>query len=658
MRCLVTPCTLTLVVLTACTGKGTDTVHPHSEDSRDADTDTGGDVAFADATVSLATDPFPNLLLPYTVAVDSAHRRLWVTSLFDDVLGEVNIQDNRLLNVYALPEDEYGLPAVAVDGNGDAWVAGDATLVKVTPAGETTAFPRDAPSRNVLGAAAGGVYVSADAGSSAASLVDLLDSDGALLASASLAKSVVALGDAGEGVVGVSTVDEANAATIELYASDTLELLGSCASPFTATNLFPLESGDFFVLSDNQVGYARCDGSDPVAVQVGEENKFAVVHEDGFTVFDRVGEDATGGRSMGIARRLDLDLAVTSAYGTGKHSGFGGLDEETGIAWLNSEGTSEVRAYDLDAGEQVAAVRLGSHVEGFAVSDEVNAAWVTGRLTGLLARVDFATGQVVPASAGPLWPVTPVVRDGRLYALDQIEGVVYVYDADTMALAATWPLGVAQNDDLDFDDLVYSDARGSLLAAIGQANTLVEVDVATGRVVSRFQLGGEAPPVGVTVGRVEVVTQGDLVWVVRSTDATATRVDLGTREVTSKVLASGAQVEQAQYDLVPKLTWLAGDGSRLYWGPWAFDPTTLAALPDDELDGTRVIGEAAAGFVTWDAATGAVLLATPGEAGQSLGSVTVSGGDPYARWLGEWGGGVMFVDAFEASIGIHDIVMP
>lgn len=656
MRSHVTPCCLALVLLIGCTGKGTDGVHPHSDDSHG--TDTGDDVAFADATVTLATDPFPNLLLPYTVAVDTPHRRLWVTSLFDDVLGEVNIEDNRLLAVYALPEDEYGLPAVVVDGNGDAWVAGDTTVVKVTPAGETTAFPREAPSRNLLGATAGGLFVSSDAGSSASSQVDLLDSDGALLASVNLAKSVVALGDAGEGIIGVSAVDEANVATIELYASDTLELLGSCRSPFTATGLFPLESGDFFVLSDNQLGYARCDGSEPVAVQIGEENKFAVVHEDGFTVFDRVGEDATGGRSMGIARRLDLDLAVTRSFGTGKHSGFGGLDEETGIAWLNSEGTSEVQAYDLDAGEQVAAVRLGSHVEGFAVSDEVNAAWVTGRLTGLIARVNFATGQVLPASDGPLWPVTPVVRDGRLYALDQIEGVIYVYDAESMALSATWPLGVAQNDDLDFDDLVYSDARGSLLAGIGQANTLVEVDVATGRVVSRFQLGGEAPPVGATVGRVEVVTQGDLVWVVRSSDATATRVDLATREVTSKVLASEGQLQEAQYDLVPKLTWLAGDGARLYWGPWAFDPTTLGALPDGHLDGTRVIGETAGAFVTWDAGTGALLLAAPGEAGQSLGSVTVTGGDPYVRWLPEWGGGVMFVDAFEASIGIQDIVMP
>jgi len=677
MRSRAIPCCCSLMVLVACTGKGTDSVRPHPTDSGGSDTsdtsdttdtgdttetgdttDTSGEVTFADATVSLATGSFTNLLLPYSVAVDSAHRRLWVTSLFDDVLGEVNIDDDRLLAVYTLPEDEYGLPAVVVDGNGDAWVPGEAAVVKVTAAGEITSFPRDAASRNALGAPGGGLFVSSDVGSSASSQLDLLDSDGEVVASASLAKSVVALADAGEGVVGVSAVDEADVATIELYASDTLEHLGTCEGPFLATGLFPLDNGDFFVFSDNKVGYARCDGSEPVVVQVGEENKFAVVHEDGFTVFDRIGEDATGGRSLGIARRLDLELAVTNEYGTGKHSGFGGLDEETGVAWLNSEGTTEVRAYNMDAGRQVAAVPLGSHVEGFAVSDQVGVAWVTGRLSGLIARVDFSSGVVVHAPGGPLWPVSPLARDGWLYALDQIEGVVYVYDAETMLLSSTWPLGVAQNDDLDFDDLVFSESRGSLLVAVGQANTLVELDAETGLVLERFQLGGAAPPAGTTVGRLEVVTQGDVAWVVRSTDSTATRVDFASREVTSAVLATEAQISEAQYDLAPKLTWLSADGARLYWGTWAFDPLALTALPGRALDGTRVIGEVDGAFVTWDASTGSVLLGPPGEPAQDIGSISVTGGDPYVRWLPEWGGGVMYVDAFEVTIGVHDIVIP
>ena len=650
-----------LALFCACTGRGGPNVHPPVDDTAGRDTaepDTAVEAAFADATVSLATDPFPNLLLPYSVAVDSANRRLWVTSLYDDVLGQVDIDDATLVAVYDLPEEEYGLPSVVVDGNGDAWLGGDESVVKVTPTGESTMFPRDKPARNLLGADGGGVYVSSDAESSAASTVELVNGDGEMIASTTVAQSVVALAAGPEGVLALSAVDDAEVATVRLLSSDTLEYVGTCQSPFTATGMFALQNGDFFVISDGRVGYARCDGSDPVSVQLGEENKFAVVHEDGFTVFDRVGEDATGGRSFGIARRLDADLAVTSAFGTGKHSGFGGIDEQTGITWLNSEGTSEVRAYDLDADAQVAAVRLGSHVEGFTVSDVVNAAWVTGRLTGLIARVDFTTGLVVPAVEGPVWPVSPLFHDGVLYALDQIDGVVYVYDAETMALTTTWPLSVAQNDDLDFDDLAFSESRGSLLVAVGQANLLIEVDIETGRVVSRFQLGGSAPPAGVTVGRLEIATQGDRVWVVRSTDSTATLVDLASRQVTSQVLATEGEVGRAQYELVPKLTWLSADGARLYWGPWAFDPLTFDALPEDVLEGTRVIGELDGAFVTWDKATGSVLLGAPGDTAQVLDAIAVTGGDPYARWLPEWGGGVMYVDSIAASISIHDIATP
>jgi len=609
------------LLFSACDGKADGPAVDDSERPRDSESDP----LFDDASIALADSEFRNLLLPFDVEVDSANRRVWVTSLFSDVLGEVDLDAGTLLGVYTLPEDEYGLPNVTVDGQGDAWMIGQTALVRVSAGGDIHTIPMDSHVRNVLGAEDGGVFVSADGDSSAETLLQRLDRDGAVVATATIAESVLSFGEGLNGGIATSSVDSDGVATIESWSSDTLELEATCPSTVSASGVYPLETGDFFVLSDLEVGYARCDGSDSVGIPLGQENKSALIEGDSIVVFDRIGDDSTDGPSLGMARRLDADLAVTGTFTTGKHSGFGGPDTTTGRYWLNSEGTSDVLAYDVDAGEQVMAVRLGTHVEGFTVSEELNVGWVTGRLTGLVTRVDFSTGAVLAATEGPMWPVMPVYRDGVVYVLDQIFGIIYTYDAETLALLDEWPLGVDENDDLDFDDMTWCEARSTLLVAVGQSNLLVEIDPLTGGVISRTTLAGMAPPFGSVVGRLEIATSGELAWVVRSSDSAVSRVDLTTRQVTGGVLATSGQVQDAQYEIVPKLTTLTADGTVLYWGHWAFDAATFDPVPGQDLTGTRVVAEVDGTFITWDFVTGDVSAGAPGETPTVVDTLVVAG---------------------------------
>lgn len=657
-----------LLTLTGCTGQHKDTDDSASPDdtgtpdstdttdTTDSVDDTGYTPLFLDASVNLATEPYTNLLLPYDVTVDSTQRRAWVTSLYEDVVGLIDIDTERLLGVYTLPDDEYNLPIVMADGEGDAWMANRSGLVKITLDGDVTSYPIEFPIQNIFGGPGATVYVSSDDSSTTSgATLAIVDGDGLVVTSTTLDKDIMSIGAGPDGTIATSTMSSEGATGIAVWSSDTLELLDECASPFTASAIFPLSDGNFFVLRDTQVGYARCDGVEPSSVVLGEENKFAVVGTDTITVFDRIGDDTTGGRALGMARYLDLDLNVTGTFTTGKHSGFGGFDAATGQVWINSEGTSEVQAYVVDTGENTANVRTGTHVEGFTVSDQIGVAWVTGRLSGLIARVDLASGDTTPASEGPMWPVCPLWHDGVLYLLDQIEGVLYTYDPDTMRLVHQWPLGVAQNDDLDFDDMVWSSAHGTLLVAIGMANQLVEVNPLTGDVLDRYDLGGNAPPAGMTVGRVEIVTLGEEVWVVRSSDSMATHIRLDTREVSAAVLATTHQVTEAQYELVPKLAWLTSDGARLYFGSLAFDAQTFAALPEYDVRGTRIVGEPDGAYLTWAAATGDIDFGNPGDAMNTVSTVEVEGGDPYVRWLSEWGGGLMFIDSEVAAIRMKDL---
>jgi len=641
---------------------------PRPDDSADdtaiVDSDTGPDDTaddtapplFADATVSLAATPFPNLLLPFDVTVDSPHRRVWVTSLYSDVVGAVDLDQHELLGVFELPPDRYGYPVVATDGDGNAWMAGDDGLVRITPDGTMTALPMDWTIDELAGGPGTSVYVAADDHSGSGSkIVALLDADGAVILQVTVEGSITTIVSGDDGTLALGTVAADLSASVLVLSAETLEVQRECPSPFTAASVYPLPSGDYFVLADTAVGTARCGGGVPLFMEVGEENKSAVIDADTITVFDRIGDDSTGGRSIGIGRVLDARLHVTSTFPTGKHSGYGGVDAQTGQAWLNSEGTSDVQAYDPLTGERTASVRLGEHLESFTVSNVLGFGWVTGRLSGLIARVDFTTGEVTRASEGPMWPACPTWRDGTLYVLDQIAGDLYRYDPETLALQSTLALGLPPNDDLDFDDLVYSDARDSLLLTIGTENLLLEIDPETGAERGRFPLGGVAPPEGITVGRLEVLTLGAEVWTIRTSDSTATHVDLDTGVTTTATLGTEAQVIAAQYSLVPRLGWLATDRSALYVGTLAFDPDTLAPTAERDLHGTRVIGEPAGTFLTWAKLSGKVFEGNPGDPARSVGSIGIYGEDPYVRWLQPWGGGVMYVDSIGASIAIQDL---
>jgi hypothetical protein len=142
---------------------------------------------------------------------------------------------------------------------------------------------------------------------------------------------------------------------------------------------------------------------------------------------------------------------------------------------------------------------------------------------------------------------------------------------------------------------------------------------------------------------------------VRSSDSTATHIHLDTCAITSAVLAPTRDVEAAQYDLAPKLMWLTADATRLYYGTWAFDPQSFAALPDDKLPGDRVFGEQDGVPLSWSALSGEVFHGDPAVSPDPVATVDVETGDPYLGWLDAWGEGLIFVDSGAAAVHVQDV---
>jgi hypothetical protein len=309
-----------------------------------------------------------------------------------------------------------------------------------------------------------------------------------------------------------------------------------------------------------------------------------------------------------MARWFDADLQPTRApFATGKNSGHGDIDTETGTLWLNSEGTTEIQGFDPETGARTHRVRIGLHLESALVDpDTPDVVWTTGRLSETVARVDLRAHTAITSEALEGWPVSPVLADGSLWALDQLTQEIWSYDPDTLAVRDHLDLGLPDNALLTFDTLVWHPGRGTLFLADSQENVLLEIDPASGAELGRWPLAGDPVTDPDVTGRVQVIVAGDLLFAVRSLDGQLTRVDPDETEPTFLALPRAIARELA-YTTLPSPLWSPPDGSVLYVGGHAFDPDTLDEDPAGLRDVSRILGGAGHVLVGWNAGDDAVV---------------------------------------------------
>ena len=547
-----------------------------------------------------------NHLLPLYVDVDPTGRSAWCLSRLLGTLAQVDLDTQELVRV--LPRHQSASPALRVVGDGPdlAWQLrmGTPPLLRIEAASETMR--------------------AVDAGLSGASDALRLDDDRLLVAGD--------LDDGGHALVvldGQLEVDQTrqldatplllapvdgdsfgvllHGGRVEVRDADTLELLDTCAAPFmghsVGNTLAYLDTGDFVVTDDEAVGLVRCGGGEPLELQEGNENWDVISLGDEFVVLDRIGSDEP---NWGEMRRYDAELEPADGpWETGKNSGYGGLDPQSGLVWMSSEGSSDLWAVDPDTGDVESRVPMGIHVESVTADpDNPGRVYVSGRLSDNLFWVDLTNGETVTADIPFHWPVKPQVFEGRLWVLDQLEAVLHELDLDSLAVLASHDLGLSTNEALMLSDVSAHPDRGSLFVTHGWDNVLVEVDSTDGAVINQWELGGAVLDKDES-GRLEVHIGPDHVFTVRSVDGCITRVD----PTQASVLDSAAPVE----DLIPAETRLqysalSDDGSLLYIGPHAIDATTLQRAASLDRSWTFAIDEVDGRWLAWRSEDVSVLL--------------------------------------------------
>jgi sugar lactone lactonase YvrE len=648
--------------LSGCTRRSEDSPLPVDDSATDSVNDSPDDTAKPPLDPAVPARFLPegqtNLLMATRVTVDTARRRAFATSLVSGAVAVIDIDAAALLGVYDVG-GQPSLPEAAMDGRGSVWISGQRVLSRLNPeTGQLDGFDLG------LGRIEGIVTLAGDGGAvvmgddaARVSWIVRVDANGAELARAQLEGSGSCIGIADDGAaVVVSEILDAGGTEVEVYSIDGLALLRSCPASAAGNTVTQALDGRFLLPNQDFVGEARCDGVAPEKLTIGQENKQALVVPGApagadVLVLDRIGDSTLRGPNWGIARWLDASLVPTGAtFSTGKNSGHGGMDGETGYIWMNSEGTSEAQAYDPQTGMLVQRVQLGVDLESVAIADDSpGIVWVTGRLSRTLGRADLTTGEVLKTTPFDGWPVQPTIVGQTLFVLDGLTQELWAFDRDSLDVLAHYDLGLDDNIGLVFDDLAYDEARGVLLVADAQANALVAVDPSSGATIQRWALAGNPADDPDTIGVQRVVVVGDAYVVLNTVEGRLTRIEAGQSEIALSVLLPVSVTRELGYAAVPDPLWT--DGERLYVGGHAIDPLTFQELPDGKRALTQVLGARGGDLVGWDATAEDVVELDP--AGEVVSRVpiatsTILPGIPL--WDAAWGERLIYVHNDDASV--------
>lgn len=165
------------------------------------------------------------------------------------------------------------------------------------------------------------------------------------------------------------------------------------------------------------------------------------------------------------------------------------VDEAGKFAWGTIIPTGTVVRYDLAAGTEAGRKVLGGQTEGIALAPDGGALWVGANQAGKVYRLDPATLEVEAEVASGAVPIRVAAhpRGGWVVSSNFAEGGLSVIDTDGNTVTRSVP--VSGNQGPQQVTLVFSADGARLYAAETAANTVAEVDFATGRVLRRLPTG-------------------------------------------------------------------------------------------------------------------------------------------------------------------------
>lgn len=599
-----------------------------------------------------------NLLLPHDVIVDRARGHAFVTSLIAATVAQVDINTGTLIGVWQLDDLEPDLPEPAVDGLGLVYMSGqrDLPILDVATGLISHHEVGVAKIENVIGQP-DGVVVTGTSIATGLPVAVRVGHDGVVLKTATLgAPAVAAVLADGEAAIALLENVSHDISQVEVLDPTTLEVLRTCPANSSGITIAQIADGRFVLPHNDGIGEARCDGGVAASLTIGTENKGAFAVGDGVIVLDRIGTDQGAGQNWGIARTFDADLnPIGPDFSTGKNSGLGDVDT-AGTIWTNSEGTSEVWGLNPTTGAVVGRIRVGVHLDNAIVSpDAPGIAWVTGRLSQMVARMDLRTGDIVSSQAVDGWPISPTLIGQSLYFLDQFDQTLYAYDRDTLEQTAHFDLGLGQNVTLNFDSLFADPATGMLYITDAVDNVLIEWDPGQESEVRRWALAGEAVDNPDLAGKLQLLVAPDRIYTWRSVDGVLTAVDPATGDVVS-MQAPSEMVLALNNQATPAPLWAPEDGSRLFVGGHAYDPHTLVEIASEEIGVDQILGESAGQIIAWRVEQGDIVVLD--SEGQQVGGVALEPSDlmdASPLWAPDWGGRIVYLNNQKGAVLVADL---
>lgn len=633
----------------------------HTGETQETDTqqplDSGCDPS-AEIVLPLVPDGADPILV-FDATVDPVGRRAWSTALVTPTLAEIDIDTQTLVKVHTLSATKFDRPQVSVAGDGAPWVAsgeGDA-ITRLDPVSGVVTHPLSDMERatSVIGRPDGGAWVAGEIATHP--VLVWLDADGDVITQVDLDDPALGLTATNDGGVAalVSDDDGSGGQAIEVFDGDTLEMQTTCVSPPTDKFFSQIADGSFITGSETTINRVPCDGvTEPTTIREGQDNKEFIPYEDGFVVLDRVGDDRTDGYNWGQVRYYDNELNWTGQiFVSGKHTGYGGLDPTTGIVWANSEGTTSVYGLDLVHEQAVANVQVGLNIETLLPDPRYPGEMiVTGRLSGTVARVDLCENSYVEAAEAPTWPVSPVLVGDTLYTIDQLTGMIQVWNADTLEWLDTYDFSLPDNTLLNFDYMVYHPTRHTLFMTETVDNVLMEIDPDTGDVLHQWVLSGKPITDTGTITRSEVELVDGWLFVARPQDGQLTLVDPDEDEPVAEATMDKQTIKIINTNRLD-LVWVTADDSAVYVGPIAFDPDTLSPTGVELGQGAEsVFADDGEGGVWAYSYEDQVVRRydEDGKAGVDFPAIVSDQGEPSFHLVDVWGGRLLYSDFEHATI--------
>ncbi len=202
----------------------------------------------------------------------------------------------------------------------------------------------------------------------------------------------------------------------------------------------------------------------------------------------------------GESRQADLiDLATRKSVrriALGEGPEIADLSADGNTLFVSDEDESELQVLDLASGKKTKSVKVGGEPEGVKVSLDSKLVYVASEATSQVQAIDITTGKVVHNVAVGKRPRRLALSpDGKeLWVSNELGASVSIIDTTTHRVSSTLNFEVqgARKDDITPVGLLFSADGKRAFVALGRANHVAFVDVASRKVTNLVLVGKRA----------------------------------------------------------------------------------------------------------------------------------------------------------------------